>query len=178
MEKGHIILFVGLFFGVFFTSFVLATCGDGICEGNENYCTSSSTQCDDPANCSATTDCGPDYCPDDCDGSEELNACVRECKTGHNSEGDRSPCIKECKHKFGFDDYVECLPCGDACMPYDVVVVADCLVPTRDFECGSNQGKCVILDAKDKLFEGYEDSELEVNAGTTPDSPLYFFDKF
>ena len=111
----------------------------------------------------------------------ELDKCVSGCKADFSDEADRSPCIQECKIQYSDQiDELSCLPCGDACAPYDFVVVAQCLPPTREFECGFENGECVVIEESSdrKIFEGYEDSELEVEAGTTPDSALYFFDKF
>ncbi len=109
----------------------------------------------------------------------ELDKCIGGCKADFTDEADRRPCIQECKEQYGDQiDELSCLPCGDACAPYDFVVVAECLPPTREFDCGYEDGECVVKEKEDYIFEGYEDSELEVDAGTTPDSALYVFDKF
>jgi hypothetical protein len=184
--KKRVDILVGLFLlSLFFVSgFTYASsqleepfCGDGICEEAEKYCSSSYVNCDDINNCVATADCGPTYCPDDCTASvDELDKCRRECKSTCEDEKCRSKCIKECKPIYDFNDDLKCLPCGDSCAPYDVVVVAECTAPTKEFECGVRKGECIILE--DKIFKEYEDAKLEVNAGTTPDNALYFLDKF
>lgn len=67
---------------------------------------------------------------------------------------------------FKSDD-VKCLPCGDECAPYDMVTVAECLPPTiGEFKCGVEKGECFVLQS------------FNVDAGTTPDSIFYAFDKF
>jgi len=43
-----------------------AVCGDGVCESNE-VCTSSTVSCEPSGGCMATSDCGPLYCPEDCE---------------------------------------------------------------------------------------------------------------
>ena len=81
------------------------------------------------------------------------------------------------------DNGLECLPCGDSCAPYDFVVVASCLPPTNgEPKCGVENGECIVTGFEDsedeEIYEGYEDEELEQDAGTTPGSPFYFIDKF
>jgi hypothetical protein len=156
------------------------TCGDGVCERSEKECSSSAVICeeDDPSLCAATSDCGPHYCPDDCRASEgELDKCRSSCKSTCYDEECRSKCINECKSNYGSErDYLECAPCGDGCIPKDMLPVASCLQQTKDFECGARDGTCVILE--EDIFEEYEDAELKASAGTTPNHAFYFVDKF
>ena len=49
------------------------------------------------------------------------------------------------------DGNLECLPCGDEGVPYDMAVVAMCPPPTKEFECKYDDGECVIVD-----FDGPE----------------------
>jgi putative hemolysin len=54
------------------TSFeVCATCGNGVCEEYEE-CTSSIINCGEDG-CVGTMDCGPIYCPEDCQQKESVN---------------------------------------------------------------------------------------------------------
>ncbi len=76
------------------------------------------------------------------------------------------------------DKGLRCLQCGDSCAPYDFVVVASCLQPTKDFKCGVENGECVILDYEEEIFKGFEDENFNKKPGMTPDSAFYFIDKF
>lgn len=165
-------ILVGLFlifmFGVVYAEEPI--CGNEVCEEGEKECVPS--HCDGDV---CTLDCGSIYCPRDCQGSvNELDKCVKGCKAQHGNEEDRSPCIKSCKHRYG--DKLECVQCGDGCISKEMSMVAMCLPPTKEFECGSRGGKCVILN--NEIFEGYEDEELEIDPGTNPDDAFYFLDKF
>jgi len=109
-----------------------------------------------------------------------IDECVDNCKNVTcKDEGEecRSKCIGGCKVEFGIDEdfgkELRCLQCGDSCAPYDFVVVASCVKPTKILECGSKDGECVILSSQD--IEG--DIELN-NEGITPDNAFYFIDKF
>ncbi len=101
-------IWIGLIFSLFFLpAFTLALspapiCGDGICDGVEKHCSSSAESCEDPTTCVATSDCGPHYCPDDCEmNMQDLDKCRGECKSSCADEECRSKCIKECKHSYG-----------------------------------------------------------------------------
>jgi len=58
-----------------------ATCGDGVCDLNEG-CVSSIVSCEPSGSCMATSDCGPLYCPEDCEleGSATGSVPVNEVK--------------------------------------------------------------------------------------------------
>ena len=83
-----------------------------------------------------------------------------------------------------FKDELFCVPCGDSCYPSDQVATTMCVPPTAGKpECGIENGECVVLDFEDdseddEIYEGYEDAELEEDAGTMPGSPFYFIDRF
>jgi len=125
----------------------------------------------------------------------KYNSDLEECEL-HSITGCENPfkykTKEECEranpdsNKDDFDKKSDlfCVECGDSCVDSDFAARAECLQPTRDFKCGVEDGKCVILndeiedeETKD-IFEGYEDEEFDKDAGTTPDSAFYFVDKF
>lgn len=69
---------------------------------------------------------------------------------------------------------LRCLQCGDSCLPYETVVAASCVKPTKYLECGVEKDRCVVLSSEDIVEE---DFEIE-DGGITPDNPLYFIDTF
>ncbi|MBT4935646.1 flagellar biosynthesis anti-sigma factor FlgM [Candidatus Woesearchaeota archaeon] len=79
-------------------------------------------------------------------------------------------------------DTLFCLPCGDACAPSDFVAVAMCLPPTRDFSCGVENGRCIVvlngdIDEQNEPISLSEPTKTIVDGGMTPDSALYFLDR-
>jgi hypothetical protein len=161
-----------LFIGVLITSSVLASCGDGVCEENEKYCTSSSVDCELGEDCFATADCGTNYCPSDCEASSgELDKCVSDCKTTFDIEEDRSPCIRECKGMYDFNDDHSREVCCNEPGPADE--------PTYKWrnskDCWSPEGSVFpVTIVNDDMCK----KEFRGKPGTTPDSIFYFLDSF
>ena len=201
-------ILITLFFVIIFSSLVFAALDepdysvDYKCEdytyGNcpkecEKVCTPS--LCDDGV---CTDDCnGPGSCikkPIDKDYTQ-LDRCVKECKEvicKNEGEECRSKCIRGCKADFGNEplkgDKLTCLQCGDGCAPADMVVAAMCAKPTKELNCGVEDGKCIIIEDDDSFFEELEDDlteeelkdirDLDIGSGgITPDSPFYFIDE-
>jgi len=166
-----IFLFVVLFFGALAIDSVFAYCGDGTCEEKERECVSSFVDCGPDEYCAGTTDCGPDYCPDDCRASRgELDKCVAGCKGTYDNEEDRSPCIRECKSKYVNEDHGDEVCCNEP-GPADG--------PTYKWrseeDCWSPEGsEFPVFIVNDDMCR----KEFRGKPGTTPDSVFYFLDSF
>jgi hypothetical protein len=116
-----------------------------------------------------------------------LNACRDECKALYpEDETNRGMCISGCKDKFGFADedpkpginpFKEFDNCDDYCRDFITRAMPAC--PGKlDVSGTYPECDCWTCDEDETIYEGYEDEELKVGAGTKPGSTFYFIDKF
>jgi len=124
---------------------------------------------------------GDSFAPEDGPKDVEMNECAANCKSICEDEECRSPCIQKCKVEFGFDDEF-----GER-EKFERDKFRDRDDFGGDFKDGEfgkggefgDEGEFDGDGSKEeKIFEGYEDETLEVDAGTTPESVFYFVDKF
>ena len=156
------------------------------------------TECNDfwmsaTPSCPGHWEAGGEY-PDDCtcdwvcDEDEKSNSevpegleeCRDECKDKFDNEEERSKCISGCKSDFGFVDVDDDYRCEDMSQE-DCELTDECEGIFGPSHC---EGDVCTTDMVwkgcryegDEFFEEYEEEELKVGAGITPDSPFYFLD--
>ena len=114
-----------------------------------------------------------------------LEECVGGCEGDYDVGEERSKCVAGCEANYGFEDggELDCLPCGDSCVPYDFAVRAYCSPPTNgEPECGvDSEGKCVVLGFQtdwDGTCGDFDCEELDIGeGGLAPNSIFYFMDE-